>query len=94
MQLLRNKRTNALIEVLETEAIILSDPKAFRDWITALLKEKEDNIAIHLFTNINSDMVFNVQNGSVLVKDVLAGQFEVIPNTEVSRLLYGNKNPK
>ncbi len=93
MQLLRNRRTGLAFLVSEKEAMLLSDPDLFKDWMNNLLSNKKYDDSIDLFVAMEQKMMFRTTHGEVAVLDILNGQFEIIPNTRASRILYGVKDP-
>ena len=96
MALIRNKVTGELIKCTEFEAEILTCPQAFKDHITALMTERRAYLMDlgRLNMDIASQAImFQLQDATITVKvqDVLNGEFELIPDTEASRVLYGQK---
>ena len=91
MALIRNKKTGQLITCSQSEATILSDPILFKEWVDAMLKEKKYNQSIDLFANIDTKMVYRLQDHDLVVMDILDGCLEQVPDTETSRILYSSK---
>jgi len=91
MALVRNKLTNELVECTEYEAQILTCPEDFKTLIRAVLADKRYSITPIQMGEDSTELKYTLQNSSegVKVKGILNGEYETLPDTEASRILYG-----
>jgi hypothetical protein len=58
-----------------------------------MLADKKYNVSVDRFHHKleSNQLMFRMQNCDIAVIDILNGDLEVVPNTEVSKVLYGSK---
>jgi hypothetical protein len=93
MALIRNKTTGELIKCSEFEAKVLTCPQRFKDWMNKALAEKKyvaslDQIQLDVD---KTEIYFKVDKAKVPIKKVLNSEYEELPDTEASNVLYGEK---
>ncbi len=95
MPLIRNKVTGDLIKCSDFEVEILTCPQRFRDFMNTQLASGRHSAVIDSFEMAQGvmELTMRLEHDSVpiVVKDVLNGNYQEVPDTETTRILYGKK---